>query len=224
MSNAKLGVEWTRYLELKNERPDIFANNGSIHIVLDETIVAEYQEKNNRKIGVVYESPYNILIVDLVYEEEGEYFAYERLVPAVETGAVVMIPIYKGSFIVLKQYRHALRDYQYAFPRGFGEKGLTPQENCKKELKEEIGGQVIKAEYLGEVTPDSGVQGNIVSVYACELSSYAYDIRSEGICDIMEINQSQIKDMVAKGNITDGFTLAALSIYEARQCTKGEKV
>lgn len=223
MSNARLGAEWTRYLELKNDRPALFIDNGSIHIVLDETIVAEYQEKNNRKIGVVYESAYNIMVVDLVYEEEGKYFAYERLVPTVEKGAVVMIPIHKESFIVLKQYRHALRDYQYAFPRGFGEKDLTAEENCEKELREEIGGEVIKAEYLGEVAPDSGVLGNVVSVYVCELASYDSSSRSEGICDMMKMDRAQIKDLIAKGKITDGFTLAALSLYDASQYTKGEK-
>lgn len=28
---------------------------------------------------------------------------------------------------------------QYCFPRGFGEKGFSPEENAKKELIEEIG-------------------------------------------------------------------------------------
>lgn len=212
-TNKKLGVEWTRYLELTKSRPALFTDSGSIHIVLDESIVAEYQKKNNRKIGVVYESVYSILIVDLVYEEEGKFFAYERLVPAVESGAVVMIPIYGDAMILLKQYRHPLRDYQYAFPRGFGEKGLTPEENCRKELMEEIGAEVIKAEYLGQVTPDSGVQGTVVSVYACEVESYNYSARSEGICEMIEMTKSQINHMVKRGEITDGFTLAALSLY-----------
>lgn len=216
-TNKKLGAEWSRYLELREERPALFADTGSIHIVLDEAIVAEYQEKNHRKMGVVYESPYNILVVDLVYEEEGKYFAYERLVPAVESGAVVMLPIYRDSLILLKQYRHALRDYQYAFPRGFGEKGLSAVENCAKELMEEIGAELVKAEYLGQVTPDSGVQGAVVSVYACEIASYDYNTKSEGICDIQEVSTSQIKDMIDNGEITDGFTLAALSLYGVKQ-------
>lgn len=214
MSNTKLGAEWDRYLELKKHRPSLFMDNGPIHIVLDEAIVAEFQEKNNRTIGVVYESPYNIMVVDLVYEKEGCYFAYERLVSAVERGAVVMIPKYRGSFILLKQYRHALRDYQYAFPRGFGEKGLTVEQNLRKEMQEEIKGEVTAVEYLGEVTPDSGVQGSMVSVYACELSAYDNSARTEGICDIIEKDLPQIKSLVAEGKITDGFTLAALSLYE----------
>lgn len=207
-----LDIEWNRYLELQKERPALFVDNGLIHIVTDEAIVMDFQEKNNRKIGVVYESAYNMLVVDLVYEEEGRYFAYERLVPAVERGAVVIIPVYKDKMILLNQYRHVIRNYQYGFPRGFAEKGLSPEENCKKELLEEIGGKVISTKYLGQLSQDSGVQANLVSVYLCEVSEYDSSLHSEGICEIIEVSKTQIKSLLREGKITDGFTLAALTL------------
>lgn len=210
--NKVLGQEWSRYLELKEERPGLFADNGLIHIVMDENIVADFQAKNNRKIGVVYESAYNIMLVDLVYEEEGKYFAYERVVPAAESGAVVIVPKYKDKVILLNQYRHALRNYQYAFPRGFGEKGLSAEENCTKELMEEIGATVVHTEYLGQVTPDSGVQAAVVSVYACEISDYDSSLHSEGIKEILAVSEEQLECMMKNGEITDGFTLAALML------------
>ena len=210
--NKVLGAEWSRYKKLREERPLLFVDNGLIHIVTDENVVADFQETHNRKIGVVYESAYNMVLVDLVYEEEGKYFAYERLVPAVESGAVVMIPKYKDKVILLNQYRHALRNYQYAFPRGFGEKGLSAEANCKKELMEEIGATVVHTEYLGQVTPDSGVQATVVSVYACEISDYDSSLHSEGIKEILEVSEEQVECMIKNGEITDGFTLAALML------------
>lgn len=216
MNKTILGTEWTRYIELIEERPALFTNNGPIHIVLDEAIVATYEKEYNRKIGVLYESPYNILVVDLVYEEEGNYFTYERLVPAVETGAVVMVPIYHDKFIILKQYRHALRDYQYSFPRGFGEKGLSVEQNLRKELMEEIGATVNDTQFLGHVTPDSGVLGTTVPVYACHIDTYNAQLKSEGICEILELDLPQVEKLVAEGKITDGFTLAALGMYGVR--------
>jgi ADP-ribose pyrophosphatase len=214
-SNKKLGMEWSRYLELREERPALFVDNGLIHIVMDETVVEEFQTKNHRKIGVVYESPYHILLVDLVYQKEGEYFAYERLVPKVERGAVVMIPRHKDRIILLNQYRHAIRDYQYAFPRGFGEPGLTAEENCRKELVEEIGAKLVCSDFLGQVCPDSGVQGNMVSVFECEISDYDDNLNSEGIKEILAVSIEQLVNMLKEGKITDSFTLAALSLYNA---------
>lgn len=213
MHNLPLGAEWLRYKELQIERPALFTDNGPIHIVTDETIVETYEKEHNRKIGVLYESPYSILLVDLVYEKEDHFFAYERIVPAVETGAVVILPLLEEKVILLHQYRHALRDYQYGLPRGFGEKGLTVEENLRKELMEEIGATVTDIQFLGNVTPDSGVQSSLVSVYACHIDSYDASLKSEGICEILEVDLEEVKKMAREGKITDGYTLAALAIY-----------
>lgn len=216
-TNSRLGTEWARYLEVMKERPEVFANTGEIHIVTDEIVVSDFQEKTNQKIGVVYESAYSIMVVDLVYEEEGKYFAYERVLPAVENPAVVCVPIYRGSMLLLKQYRHAMRDYEYSFPRGFGEKGLSGEENCKKELLEEIGAIVKETKYLGKISPDSGLQGKMVQVYVCELETYDENIKSEGICEILEIPPEEIFKWITEGKIADGFTLAAMSMFQANQ-------
>lgn len=213
--NNQLGIEWERYLELKKERPEVFVDTGEIHIVKDESIVSEFQNKTNRKIGVLYESAYSIVVVDLVYEEEGKYFAYERILPAVENPAVVMVPMYKGQLLLLKQYRHALRDYEYSFPRGFGEKGLSGEENCKKELMEEMCATVASTKFLGEISPDSGLQGKLVQIYACEIESYDVNAKSEGICEIIELHQEDVSKWIAEGEIKDGFTLAAMSLFHS---------
>lgn len=213
MNKSSLGNEWARYKKLQEERPTLFADNGPLHIVWDEDIVAAYEKEHHRKIGVLYESPYNMLVVDLVYETEGKYFAYERLIPSVATGAVVMMPFYGDKVILLRQYRHIIRDYQYSFPRGFGEKGLTVEENLRKELMEEIGATVTETKFLGTITPDSGVQANQVSIYACYIDRYDASLHSEGICDIIEVELEELKKMARGGKITDGFTLAALGLY-----------
>lgn len=216
MSNAKLGAEWLRYLELKNQRPELFIDNGPIHIVFDEMVVEEFQQKTGRKIGVVYESKYSLMVVDLVYEVPRQYFAYERSVPAVQKGAVVTVPVYQDKFILLKQYRHIIRDYEYSFPRGFGEDGLSAEENAAKELGEEIGADVVKATHLGDITPDSGGQSKVVSIYSCELTSYNPATREEGIQSILELSFDELKQWIAEGKIKDAFTLAALLLYEGK--------
>lgn len=208
-----LGKEWNKYVQLKSKRPELFSNNGPIKIVTDEEIIREYEEKHNRKIGVVYESAYNMLLVDLVYEYEGQYYAYERVVPMVEGQAVVVLPIYKGKIILLKQYRHAIREFQYAVPRGFAEQGLSSEDNARKELIEEIGAVVGEAIYLGEVIADSGLSSSKVAVYGCEVLEYNKDHREEGIVEIIEIGLDELKSMVANKEITDGYTLAAIEMY-----------
>lgn len=123
-------------------------------------------EDKKRRIGVIYESSYNMLLVDLVYEREGQYFAYERIVPTAIDSAVVVLPIYMENIIIMKKYRHAIRECQYAIPRGFAEDNITVEDNVKKELWEEIGAKTGKITYLGEIVADSGLSGGHVEAYA----------------------------------------------------------
>ena len=81
---------------------------------------------------------------------------------------------------------------------------------------EEIGATVRSSKYLGQVSPDSGVQGNMVSVYMCEISEYDSSLHSEGICEILDFTQEQVQDLLKQVKITDGFTLAALTLLSAK--------
>ena len=118
---VKFNEEWINYLRLMRERPELFQDDNRLKIVTNLEVVDDFEKKTGKKIGVVYQSEYHLFVVDLVEDTEGYRFAYERLVPAVRKGAVVSIPIYKGKMVLLRQFRHALRSVQYAFPRGFGE-------------------------------------------------------------------------------------------------------
>lgn len=217
MNNRILGKEWERYLQLKKERPDSFKENGLLHIVWDEEVVARYELEHGKKIGVIYESPYHILVVDLVYETQGKYFAYERIMQTVQKGAVVVVPVYNNKLILLKQYRHAIRDYQFSFPRGFGEPDISAEENVKKELCEEIGAQTGNVVYLGKLTPDSGMSASMVSIYACQVLSYDAKARSEAIADILELTLEELQQWIVEGKITDGFTISGIGMYGMRK-------
>lgn len=201
--------EWIKYKKLIAERPELFKNSGPIDIVLDEEIVESYEQKTGKTIGVCYESEYNILVVDLVCEKQGQYFAYERLLPTVEKGAVVCVPKYTDKYILLKQYRHALRDYQYAFPRGYGELGLSPEENAQKEMREEMNACVETVSFLGNIVADSGLLGNKVDIYLCAISSYSQPESYEGITELIEVSEDELEQMIKENKISDGFTLSA---------------
>ncbi len=209
---------WDRYEALMVQRPEAFRNTGEIHIVTDRAIVEEYESRTGNVIGVRYESPYRLLVVDLVWEREGEYFPYERILPAVERGAVVCVPVYQEQYLLLRQYRHALRDYQYAFPRGFAEPGLDGARNAEKELDEELGAVTEKLELLGTVVADSGLSGTQVSVWRCKVRSYRKKQNYEGITDTLCVSAEELRQMICRGQITDGFTLAAAGmLYAADQ-------
>jgi len=203
--------EWYDYLELIKERPEEFLERNEMNIVVDEKKVTEYEQQTGKTIGVIYKSNYHLLIVDLI-EEDGKYYTYERLLPSVKEEAVVAIPIYNNKFVLLKQFRHTLRDFQYAFPRGGGEPGISAEENVKKEVVEEIGAKVLDTKFVGTIVADSGFCGNKVYVYKCVVENVELKYHYEGIEDVILLSKEELKQWIKEGKITDGFTLSAISL------------
>lgn len=209
--------EWIDYCKLIKSRPEEFAYSPFLKIETDEAVVMEYMKKTGTQVGVVYKSKYHLLVVDLVFDKIGEYYTYERLLPAKPGDAgVVMIPILNKKFILIEQYRHALRSKQYSFPRGFSEKGITNEDNVRKELKEELNATISKIVYLGKVVADSGVSGKEVSVYACDIEHFKASIGHEGILNSVLLSKEDLENWIVEEKIDDGFTLAAYSLFNVR--------
>lgn len=209
--------ELQRYFSLIEERPEQFRSSELICIEKDVDKIMEYEKKTGKKIGVVYQSDYNFFVVDLIRDSDGTYYTYERLLPVIKQGAVVAMTKCGNQFVILRQYRHAIQGFQYAFPRGFGETGITAEENVKKEVKEELNAVVKKMEYLGKVIADSGLCGNEVSVFLCEVEGFAERYGYEGIESVVTLDEEKLNAWIKKGLITDGYSLAAYGMYKARQ-------
>lgn len=212
----KSNKEWIEYLELKEQRPEQFVQSSIYTIEFGEDAVENFEKETGKRIGVVYRSPFNLLVVDLIKRDDGDYYTYERLLPAVQKGAVVVLTKQGENFVLLRQFRHSLREFQYAFPRGFGEKGIEAEKNVGKEIEEELGAVTLHTEYLGEVVADSGMSGNKVSVYLCEIGEVKIKKGYEGILEYVVMSKADIKNWIRLGKINDGFSLAALGLYFMR--------
>ncbi len=208
--------EWLDYKDLIADNSKLFIQSETHEIIFDEDIVENFEKEHGVKIGVVYKSNFNMLIVDLVKSSD-ILFAYERIIPR-NTGAVVTVPIFEDKFVVLKQYRHTYRNVEYSFPRGFGEPNITAFDNVKKELKEEIGGTVKAVSFLGKLAPDSGLTSNVVDVYSCNLESYEMQDKHEGILDIILLTEDELKSWIKDNKIIDGFTISAFFLYLNTRC------
>ena len=212
--------EWNDYLSLVRERPDSFRQSNSLQIILDENEVKQFCQKTGRIIGVAYRSNYNLMVVDLVKDAKGNVFAYERVMPAVDKGSVVTVPILDGKYVLLRQYRHAIRQEQYAFPRGFAEMDLTAEQNAKKEILEELGAEVISFTTIGSVIADSGLRGGAAEVIVCEIKNYELKEDYEGIKGLLLLSESELCEWLVNGKIDDGFTLSAIALLSAKKAEK----
>lgn len=221
-----LSPELKKYISYKNANgsSELFAPS-TVYPIADlnsqkvKKFLVEMEELYNYRFGMVYRSPYNTLLVDPI-ENGDTFFPYDRVVPSSGKAGVVIIPIYQDKLILLRQYRHAPREKQYAFPRGFAEPELTPIENVRKELQEEIGAVILETpELLGRVNADSGLTSSHVYVYCVKIQSYQFDSSiHEGICNIIEVPLSEMGQWIGNGMTNDGFTLSAYALFKEHKC------
>lgn len=213
-------TELERYKKLMCERPEEFrqSKKGLIRIVTDMSVLEKWaSEHPERQIGVVYESRFHLMVVDLVDGGGGNYYTYERVLEQ-NSGAAVVLPITPdGRIVLLKQFRHALREEQLQLPRGFGTQKMSASENARKEAGEEIGVDDEAPIELGTVVANSGLSGVRVKVFLFRIhDDYRVVYGKEGIVDARAYTNDEIDELIKNGEITDGFTLSALTLYRTK--------
>ena len=101
---------------------------------------------------------------------------------------------YRGKFLLLKQFRHALRAEQYSFPRGYAEPRNSPLENVKRELKEELNAVVSRSPLsLGYIEPDSGLTSRKIEIFLVDVDGYSYRKGYEEILDVKEMAPEELE-------------------------------
>lgn len=206
------------YIRLAAHRPELFAPSGRIPLLLDEDRMRAFSAETGKAMGLVYDNrPYFMVLADLCRNGTTEY-SYARVVyPEAGSSGAVAVPARRGEFCLLRIYRHAPRTECLEFPRGFAEKGLTPEENIRRELAEELGAQVTAVRQIGSVRADTGLSAGRAQVFLAEIDEAAVSPGYEGIRDCIWLTEKELEEKIAGGEIEDGFTLSAWTLYQCRK-------
>ena len=116
-----------------------------------------------------------------------------------------------SKLLLLRQYRHALKEYIWEIPAGT----LDPQEsvlNCaKRELIEETGYSADQWQKLGEITPVPGYSDERIHIYlASALRPARQHLDKDEIINVHEIGFNQALEMIKRGEIRDAKSIAGL--------------
>jgi len=138
-------------------------------------------------------------------------------------GSTIVIPkLTDNRFIFIRQYRYLNQRISLEFPGGGVKKDTDFLTNAKNELEEETGYISEDLTFLSEYNPFNGVTNEICKIYLAEslIKGNAKPEDSEEF-EVLILTKNEIIDKIRKGELWDGMTLAAWSIY--LYCT-GENV
>jgi ADP-ribose pyrophosphatase len=140
----------------------------------------------------------------------------------VETlGAAVCVPLTSEDKLVLvRQYRCLTDRFSIEFPMGGIKPGEAPVEAAKRELKEETGFISAELIQIGTFEPSNGVLKDATAVFlARKLSDGKAQVDEQEEIEVLERRPDEFADMITRGEITDGQTLAAWSMVRDRLLT-----
>ena len=217
------------YFVFMDNHPEFFKPRKLRMIIRKRDLIEEYIRKNNTFIGVLVRTPYSIFIVDLVESRDidNKYvqYPYQRSFNQKEIKGAVNVVILASiknktskidEIVLVNQERHSTGEFHLELPRGFGEIGLSGEENSMKELREETGYIGSNSYFLGSSYTDSGTSNTKVSFYHIPIMKRINpnsDI-AEPISNIELIPISKIWKKIINGEILDSFTIQALVLFE----------
>jgi ADP-ribose pyrophosphatase len=213
-----------QYLRFVRAQPHLFENtDGSGFFVLtNEADIRRVEEEVRRRlvasgqplawsrIGLLYEDQYIRVFRDAVRFPDGSLGTYVRILGHEGTGdGVAILPVMEGKVLLLRHFRHATRGWHLEIPRGFGAGDATADENATRELGEEIGAKPRVLLYLGSLHVDTGLIAQPVRLYYAEVDAHSGPEAIEAIKEILALPVRDFERLIASGEITDSFTLAA---------------
>ncbi len=169
------------------------------------------------KVGVVFEDQYILVIRDAVRFHSGRLGTYIRILekPTSSPGVVIM-PRYKEKIVLIRHFRHATRQWHLELPRGFAKSNVSVADNAKRELTEEIGAEAVSLVQLGTIYANSGLLASPIEVLLAEIENIGRVDGEEGISGYRLCSLNEITELVSTGQITDGITLAAISLANSK--------
>lgn len=133
-------------------------------------------------------------------------------------GAAAIVPFLSDNrILMLKQYRHALKQVIWEIPAGT----IDPREEvlscAKRELVEETGYSAGQWHRLGEITPVPGYSNERIHIFlARELQPAAQNLDADEVIQVQEVEFQTALGMIGSGEIQDAKSIAGLLIASTR--------
>lgn len=143
------------------------------------------------------------------YEWEYAYFEKPN-----KNGVGVIATENNGSYLV-RQYRHASKEFFWQIPLGMIDPNMSPIDAAKQELREEAGISAQDMKEIGIFVPEPGISPQKMHLFvAKKLTPVQRDLSTtEQNMESRFFSFGEIEKMVKSGEITCGFTLSSLMLF-----------
>jgi ADP-ribose pyrophosphatase len=130
-------------------------------------------------------------------------------------GSVVILPLLPdGRILLVRQYRHATRQFLWELVAGRIERGENPRQAAARELLEETGYRAKRYRVFLDIFPTPGFLEERMYILLAQglISGDARPEEDEKIISRV-FSRSQLRQMIRRGKLRDAKTIAGLLYY-----------
>lgn len=130
-------------------------------------------------------------------------------------GSVVVLPVLRdGRIVMVRQYRHATRQFLWELVAGRKEPGETPRKGAARELLEETGYRAKRFKVFLEFFPTPGfLEEKMWLLLAEELTEGEAQPEEDERIEVKAYRVNELKTMIKKGELKDAKSIAGILYY-----------
>jgi ADP-ribose pyrophosphatase len=130
-------------------------------------------------------------------------------------GSVVVLPVLPdGRILLIRQYRHATRQYLWELVAGRMDPGETPKVAAARELKEETGYRAKRMKVFLDVFPTPGFLEERMFILLTEgLTAGAAEPEEDEKIISRAYTRRQLEEMIRGGKLRDAKSIAGILFY-----------
>lgn len=163
----------------------------------------------------VFENRFATLYNDKVVFPSGATGEYLRFWWNAPYGVLIIATTAQHQLLLIRNFRHEDRNWQWEIPKGFGEPELAPEACAAKELYEETGYAASSWQKLHTLD----TRGTSTYVFRALLAAEqkAAPEASEAIAQAKLCSVAECRQLIAEGQVHDPITLYAITLLELEQ-------
>mgnify|MGYP000358185843 CR=1 FL=1 len=163
----------------------------------------------------IYESPWVTLHADRVEFPGGHIVERHHCVDFSRQGVAAVVTNEKDEVLLIQSYRYIFDSVEWEIPAGGFEENEDVFEAAKREIREETGYDVSGMRKTYTYYPMTGISNAVFHLVEAKAEQQVSDPDPNEVFRIEWKNRSDIRGMIDRREINDGFTLNGLMFWLA---------